>query len=505
MPALEGFTKSWPCGAVLCLSTKLRIVNEGKKYGRDSCRTNASMECPTLRQRIAVPNFREITIGSSFQSAFRRLQDKTQVFPLSHTDYTRTRLTHSLEASSVGETLGVLAGRHLIKSGIKCDPHDIGTIVATAALAHDIGNPPFGHSGEAAIQSWAKRRLPLPEPSASIPKATRRARQTGAQNIPMTTEELADFHIFEGNAQGFRILVRTGARTRKGGMRPTVATLGAMGKYPRPSAHREYKFRIEVVSEKKPGYFQNDKGMAIRAFRLLGLTEFAPGVFSRHPLAFLTEASDDICYAIADIEDGFKVGAVTFAEVRDALLPLASADPGFSEMTFLDHSARLARIRASALSVLVSECITAFRDNLEELENGLLNVSLIDRTTVSDKYKAVKALAKQKVYRHERVLQIEYAGYQTIGGLLEMFYAALCTSDVPAKEEKLRRLLPSDLFWRPHQAGKLQAAGVDPADFFLGLMTPYERLLAVTDYVSGMTDRFAVQLFQRLSGIRLPE
>lgn len=351
-----------------------------------------------------------------FSSAFRRLQDKTQVFPLSQTDFTRTRLTHTLEASAVAHTLGVLAAKHLSKLRIKCEPLDVGTIVATAALAHDLGNPPFGHSGESAIQAWAKRRLPTSHCGVDVVKATARNRRENAQSITMRPEEVADFHLFEGNAQGFRILARTAARTRKGGLRPTFATLGAMTKYPRPSMLEGYKFRPGAISEKKPGYFQNEARMAIKAFRGLGMIERTPGVFSRHPLAFLTEAADDICYAVADIEDGLKVGVVTFQEVSDVLLPLATADRGFSDKTYLDDLARLASIRAAAVSVLVSECIGAFRDGLEEMETGVLDVSLLDRTSVSKKYQAIKNLAKEKVYSHERVLQIEYAGYQTLGG-----------------------------------------------------------------------------------------
>jgi dGTPase len=439
-----------------------------------------------------------------FSSAFRRLQDKTQVFPLSQTDYTRTRLTHSLEVSSVARTLGVLAAKHLVKLGVKCEPHDVATIVATAALAHDLGNPPFGHSGEAAIQSWARKRLPQPLTAEATIKATPRTRRKAARGIPMCAEEVADFYSFEGNAQGFRILVRTAARQRKGGLRPTIATLGAMAKYPRPSMLRDYEFRKTAISERKPGYFQNDRTMAVKAFRGLGMIERRPGVFSRHPLAFLTEAADDICYAVADIEDGFKMGVVSFEEVRDVLLPIASTDTGFAEATYMDYSARISRIRASTLAVLVSACSAAFRENLEEMEKGDLDVSLLDRTKISQEYQNIKALAKHKVYRHDRVLQIEYAGYQTIGGLLDMFYSALCDSHDQSKDEKLRRLLPRDFVWRAHQ-NRVAREGRDPIDFALEFMTPYERLLTVTDYVSGMTDRFAVQLFQSLSGIRLPE
>jgi len=187
------------------------------------------------------------------------------------------------------------------------------------------------------------------------------------------------------------------------------------------------------------------------------------------------------------------------------LIPVASMAEGFSEWMFLESSARLARTRAAALRVLVSECIDAFRDSLDEMEFGLLDVPLVNRTKVAEQYQAIKALAKQKVYRDERVLQIEYAGYQTIGGLLDMFYAALCECRDEAKDEKLRKLFPRDFLWAPGKKNRAGSEYDDPVKFSLGFMTQYERMLAVTDYVSGMTDRFAVQLYQRLSGIRLPE
>ncbi len=441
-----------------------------------------------------------------FSPAFRRLQDKTQVFPLSSSDYTRNRLTHSLEVSSVGRTLGVLAGKHLLNLGIPCEPAEIGTIVATAALAHDIGNPPFGHSGEAAIQSWAKRNLP--NPATARPRATTARpinfHRKPAEPLAMTSEELADFYAFEGNAQGFRTLVRTAARTRTGGLRPTLATLGAVAKYPRPSLMAIQK-KPSSISQKKHGYFQNDRAMACKAFEAIGMIKVAEGVFSRHPLAFLTEAADDACYTIADIEDAFKLGILDFDEVSEVVLPIASRDPYFADNTYLDKPSRFSRMRASALAVLVRECIEAFSSSLEEMEKGTLEVPLLRRTRVAEEHSRIRSLAKEKVYRNERVLQIEYAGFSTIGGLLDMFYAALCDPKDLAKDEKLRRLLPLNLVWRPKKGSVLTRSVDDLFEFYLGLMTPYERLLAVTDYVSGMTDGFAVQLYQRLSGIRLPD
>ncbi len=439
----------------------------------------------------------------TFSSAFRRLQDKTQVFPLSQTDYTRTRLTHTLETSSVARTLGIFAGRHLVKLGVSCDPHDIGTIAATAALAHDIGNPPFGHSGEASIQLWAKKQLPFSLSPAEAQPSKFHVKLKDRINIPMTSEEYADFHLFEGNAQGFRILVRTGARTRKGGLRPTVATLGAMAKYPRPSLVQDHSFDTASVAEKKPGYFQNDRVSALKAFRTLGLIERAPGIFSRHPLAFITEAADDVTYAIADLEDGFKLGAVDFKDLSEHLIPLAIQDPNFKDMDYLPPAARLTRMRAHALSVLTRACIVAFRDRLDEIEKGQFRSSLIKSSPLLDIYDSLIALAKRKIYRNDRVLQIEYAGYQTIGGLLDMFHDALCTPQFSSKGDKLMGLLPNEFLWRPGR--KYQILAKNDSHALLEMMTPYERLLAVTDFVSGMTDRYAVQLYQRLSGIRLPD
>jgi len=440
-----------------------------------------------------------------FSPAFRRLQDKTQVFPLSNTDYTRTRLTHSLEASSVGRSLGVLAGKHLLSQGLQCEPYEIGTIVATATLAHDLGNPPFGHSGEAAIQSWARKRLPRIEDGRTT-EVFLRNRRKNAGSIKMSSQELADFHCFEGNAQGLRMILRTMARTRKGGLRPTTATIGAMSKYPRPSLlPMDIRGSGPDVSRKKPGYFYDDRLMACKAFRTLNMVETAQGVFSRHPLAFLTEAADDISYLIADLDDGFRVGAVEFDDVRGVLEPIAENDPGFNDTKHLPEPVRLSRVRASALAVLVSACAKAFRESLDEIEAGVLKVPLLDRTSFSSKYADIKALAKEKVYSHERVLQIEYAGYQTIGGLLDMFYAALCESNETGKDEKLLRMLPLDFFWRPGVRKLHTPTGVEQRTRSLESMTQYERLLLVTDYVSGMTDGFAVSLYQRLSGIRLPD
>jgi len=441
-----------------------------------------------------------------FSSAFRRLQDKTQVFPLSKSDYTRSRMTHSLEVSSVARTLGVLVGRHLRETGIRCEPEEIGTVLATAGIAHDIGNPPFGHSGEEAIRSWANRRLP--PITDGKPKvldwSMLRARRKNPQSVEMAREELADFHLWDGNAQALRIIVRNAARTRTGGLRPTLATIGALAKYPRPAYLRE-ETRPTPVALRKPGYFQSERAMACKAFKMLGMMQLGPDIFSRHPLAFLTEAADDACYAVADIDDALKLGILRYEDARDAVLPIAERDPGFREPGYPDVAGKFARIRASCLAVMLRECCQAFCNSLEELEKGTLEVPLLRRTCIADAHQGMIALAKEKVYRHDRVLQIEYAGFSTIGGLLEMFYCALCDSREPGKDGTLRKLLPIEIVRRKGMSSRLEKSKQDPFEFYLGWMTPYDRLLAVTDHVSGMTDGFAVELYQRLSGIRLPD
>ncbi|HZH77284.1 MAG TPA: dNTP triphosphohydrolase [Archangium sp.] len=425
-----------------------------------------------------------------FSSAFRSLHDKTQVFPLSTSDYTRTRLTHSFEASCVGRSLGQLAGQHLRKQGVEVEPPHLGTIVAAACLAHDIGNPPFGHSGEAAIQHWVEKRF----------REDGEAR--GGTKSPFATpHERQDLENFEGNAQGFRILTRLQSRTQRGGLRYTVATVGAMSKYPTPSVLPEGRARDkERIAEKKFGFFQDDAELAREAFRRLGLPEREPDVFSRHPLAFLVEAADDICYTVIDLEDSAKLGLVSLQTACELLEGVAATQPKFKPMdTQVDWESRLGVARAGAIFALIRTSVEEFAESVEKMEGGRFEQELVSvRREVGEKVKAIKRITKEKGYQSERVLQIEAAGFRTLGGLLDMFASAVL-ADRPSKEEKkLRQLLPLEFLQRPGPYQEDRNKAIEP-------MTPYQRLLCVTDYVSGMTDGFAVELYQRLSGIKLPE
>jgi dGTPase len=403
-----------------------------------------------------------------FASAFRRLKDKTQVFPLSPSDYTRTRLTHSLEASCVGRSLGDAAARILAREGVLDELQDVPTLVATACLAHDIGNPPFGHSGEDAIKLWALRR---------------------GGDLKLAPAELRDIQEFEGNAQGFRIMTRLQNRLRRGGIRPTLALLGAMTKYPRSSSPVRLPDE-KRASEKKFGFFQDDVESADEMFQSLGMVRRAERMFARHPLAFLTEAADDICYVVMDLEDALKLKIVSFDDARHFLAKLCRR-PGEAREPFRESS-EISRLRAYAVNDLIEECARVFEANLGEIERGEFDRPLIKDTEFAKPYGELKAFEKDHVYTDERALEIEYAGFHTIGGLLDMFCEAVLAESPTPAEEKLLKLLPSDTFDRPGAKCRREE------------LTPYQRVLAVTDHVSGMTDSYAVELYQKLSGIRLP-
>ncbi|HZI16679.1 MAG TPA: dNTP triphosphohydrolase [Myxococcus sp.] len=428
-----------------------------------------------------------------FSSEFRCLHDKTQVFPLSTSDYTRTRLTHSIEASCVGRSLGQLAGRHLVREQeVEVEPSHLGTIVAAACLAHDIGNPPFGHSGEAAIQHWVEQRLASPGTNKTSPFAS--------------TAEWKDLQSFEGNAQGLRILTRLQSRERWGGLRYTAVTLGAMGKYPRPSVLPEGRPPVKGrVSEKKFGYFQDDQKLAVEAYRALGLKEREPGVFSRHPLAFLVEAADDICYAVIDLEDSAKLGLIPMEEACRLLEGVLPSPPKSDARPPPAHlETRMAQARARAIGLLIPACVKVFLEHAEEMEEGTWETPLVSADSdVRGQLERIKVITRRKGYESERVLQIESAGFKTLGGLLDMFASAVVTDTPNREERKLRQLLPMESFQRPEFA-EGDARKPPERDAAIERLTKYQRLLCVTDYISGMTDGFAVELFQRLSGIKLP-
>ncbi len=391
-----------------------------------------------------------------FSRPFRRLQDKTQVFPMPANDHVHNRMTHSLEVASVGRSLGkragyVVTGRH----ALDYHPADLGDIVAAACLMHDLGNPPFGHAGEDAIGAWF--------------------RGAGALLEPLCDNERADLCNFEGNAQTFRIVARLENHPGQGGMQLTCATLAAVAKYPQPATERRTR---PGVAHKKFNFFAAEAALFAEVAAAVGLPEVAPGVWRRHPLAWLVEAADDICFHILDAEDGYLLGLFAYEEIEALLRPLAGAPP------MRDERAAVGWLRAKAIGRLVDECVDTFADNEERLLDEGLDRPLAASIPSSEALARVGALSRKRCYQAPEVLRVELAGYRVLGELLGIFVPAALATGPDARQQKVLALLPA-----PVRAAT----------------APYERLLAVTDYVAGMTDGFAVRTWRELTGVALPE
>ena len=413
-----------------------------------------------------------------FSSAFRRLQDKTQVFPLSQSDYVRTRLTHSLEVSSVGRSLGTMVGDSVIRrhdlKGVY--PQDFGAVVAAACLAHDIGNPPFGHAGEDAIRLWFT------------------ASATGRAVLEQLTEaRRQDFVRFEGNAQGFRILTRLQSPDNPGGMQLTCATLGTFTKYPRASWLPAEP--PPGIAFKKFGFHQDDADLFAEVAGQLGLESAQAGAWNRHPLAYLVEAADDICYRIIDVEDAFRLQQLRFEDVRDLLLPLTGEpDRAQRKMDRITRpKERIEYLRAKTIGAIIEQVHQCFMENEDRILAGAFAEELLDAIPTAAAMHALKACGENHVYVSKPVVEVEAVGFEVLGGLLEAFVTTV--NDVAAhgsaaspKSRMLIHLIPEQ-FARP---GRQPIADL------------YRRVLAITDFVSGMTDSYAVALFKKLTGISLP-
>ena len=412
-----------------------------------------------------------------FSSAFRRLQDKTQVFPLARNDYVRTRLTHSLEVSSVGRSLGTQVGDYVIRRhdlrGVY--PQDFGAIVAAACLAHDIGNPPFGHAGEDAIRMWF-------ETSAIAQEAL----------MELTPAQRQDFLRFEGNAQGFRLIARLQSPDNRGGMQLTCATLGTFSKYPRASWLQETV--APGVGFKKFGFFQDDVDLFGEVAEQLALLSVAPGVWHRHPLTYLVEAADDICYRIIDIEDAFRLNQLGHKEAYDLLLPLLGEGQTQHRLNRIARpEERIEYLRAKSIGLMIDQVYRCFIEHEAALLQGDYRHALADVIPSAGVLRALKTRAEEKIYVAAPVVEVGAAGFQVLGGLLEAFVSAV--NDIACRGEHasprsrmLIHLIP----------GQFLGPGDQPdAD-------AYRRVLGITDFVSGMTDSYAVTLFKKITGISLP-
>ena len=412
-----------------------------------------------------------------FSSAFRRMQDKTQVFPLAKNDYVRTRLTHSLEVASVGRSLGVLAGDHVLQHHPETSytgyvAGDFGAVVAAACLAHDIGNPPFGHAGEAAIQSWF---------NASALGASVLARLAPA--------ELADFARFEGNAQTFRILARLGMPDNAGGMQLTHATLAAVAKYPR-SAYLPVAAPAGI-SGKKHNFFHADRERFEAVAQAAGLLPRGAEASSwcRHPLAFLVEAADDICYCVIDVEDAFRAGEVSYAEIEPLYRGIVGDPAAWQKAAAIaSDEKRVEYLRARTIDALVAEAAEAFVAREPAMLVGAFDEELITLIPHAAALQAFRALARERVYHSAVVLNLQSPGAAILGELLEAFVGAVeaAAAGVPAPGARaILDCLP----------GQFLSEDGRPASEL------YARVLAITDFVSGMTDSYAVAVAQKLRAL----
>ncbi|MFC3416513.1 dGTP triphosphohydrolase [Algoriphagus hitonicola] len=409
-----------------------------------------------------------------FSAPFRNLQDKTQVFPLPEQAFVHTRLTHSLEVSSVGRSLGKAAGTFLLekypnleKTGISSS--EIGSIVAAAALTHDIGNPPFGHAGEEAISDFFKFH-----PSGKVWESHVRP------------EQWIDLCNFEGNAQGFRMLV-----SKQFGLKLTYATLAAFTKYPRPSmiSHRDVARR----SQKKFGFFINQLADFEQLCSFLGIDQSSEECWYRHPLAFLVEAADDICYSIIDLEDGCTMGLVDFDTTVKLLAPILKEKFDPEKLKNRSQAQNLGALRALAIGELIEETVEAFIQYEESMCKGNFDKALTDIIPSAKALQLISEISVQKIYRSKIVLEKEAAGFQVLEGLFSVFGQALYhqfyqTEQFSGQDKSILRLLPEDF--------PLKGWGAE--------VNPYPLLRSLIDFISGMTDKYALNLYRRVKGISFP-
>lgn len=407
-----------------------------------------------------------------FSAPFRRLQNKTQVFPLPGSIFVHNRLTHSLEVASVGMSLGndvaaILCQRHPELSSTLLP--EIGQIVATACLAHDLGNPPFGHSGEKAMQTF------FTEGKGKFLKEK------------VSPEFWDDITHFEGNANAFRLLTHRFNGRRPGGFVMTYSTLASIVKYP---------FSSTLSGKKgKFGFFYSEQDTYERIAQEMGIIKFSeegkPAKYARHPLVYLVEAADDICYEIMDIEDSHKLKILSFDETANLLLGLFDEQTKESiyrrieEECLTDENEKVVYMRACAISKLENECVKAFVDNEQAILSGTFTGCLIDHISPLQRkaYEHCAEVSKKRIYCSKPVLDVELAGYKIMATLMEQMVEAAVHPD---------RYYSQQLIGRVSSQYDINSDDLET------------RIMAVIDYISGMTDVYALDIYQKINGISLP-
>lgn len=424
-----------------------------------------------------------------FSSAFRRLQNKTQVFPLPGSIFVHNRLTHSLEVASVGRSLGKSVGEKIAAkySGESEDfkefyRHELASVIASACLAHDIGNPPFGHSGEDAIRTFFD----------NITGETKE-RIEGT----LTKNQLADFRKFEGNSNALRILVNNFNEDEQGGYRLTYTTLASLVKY--PSSSESGFNKTGLVATKKSGFFDSELETYVQIAQTLGIPaiEGHKNVYARHPFVYLTEAADDICYRVIDMEDAHRLDIVSYNTFCEMFLPFFEGQAvEYKTREYVegklarinDNNQKVQYIRARWIGLMIEKLADAFMEQEEQLLAGTLEKDLLKCLPAGEQelIKQINEYSVKYIYNYRSVVEIEIAGYNVIGGLLEEFVNAV--------------LYPT----RP-KAGKL--IKLVPPQFPLSLKPEalYSDIQSLIDFIAGMTDLYAIDLYRKITGITIPE
>ena len=411
-----------------------------------------------------------------FSSPFRRLQNKTQVFPLPGNIFVHNRLTHSLEVASVGRSLGNKIAQFLKQNRIQMENpellEEIGTIVSSACLAHDLGNPPFGHSGEEAISYF------FSEGEGRYFKKL------------LSDEEWTDLSHFEGNANAFRLLTHSFNGRRPGGYTMTYTTLASIVKYPFESTcatHKGFKY----------GFFQSEKEIFRQVAEELGLlqVEEHPLQYERHPLVYLVEAADDICYQIMDIEDSHKMRILSYDETTAILENFYDKNEDKEDLKIIartfkvvtDKNERIAFLRAGIINKLINACADVFCNNYEAIMDGTFKSTLIKNLSGTNKeaYDKCTDLAYSRIYHTDIVTQIQIAGFKILGTILKEY------TDAVLKPETYYARNILSVMPEQYQVSKENSM--------------YTKIQTVVDYVSGMTDSYALNLYRKIKGIELPE
>lgn len=409
-----------------------------------------------------------------FSSPFRRLQNKTQVFPLPGSIFVHNRLTHSLEVASVGRSLGNMVANGLAERNIDVPPQQldsIGTIVSSACLAHDLGNPPFGHSGEKAISRYFE--------------------EIDTNNISslLKKEQYLDLINFEGNANTLRLLTHHFVGRRTGGFALTYATIGTLLKYPCSSS--------DFVSGKAPyhkyGVFQSELPILQKVAKELGLISYNGNetIFGRHPLVFLMEAADDICYQIVDLEDAHRLGIISTQEAKKLLLaffdsdkdkrPLAALEKALIDIT--DENEQMVILRSRTINKLITDCAAVFWNNYDAIMNGCFFSSLTEALegTPKEAFRNLAELATKRIYNSREVIEIQVAGHRILSELLQEFVTAALRKDENLYTTQLLSLLPSQLISEDDDS--------------------FRKIFSVLDYISGMTDVYSLEMYRKIKGI----